>query len=515
MAFGDRQLDRMVAVGTVGPESARLWVRSPRPGRHEVRLWRRHARGAPARVRFAISADNRTDNTAGVVLNRRTLGAPVLEPATGYRFEVVRLPRTVVGRGRFETAPASPDETPERFSVALMSCHQPFDSGGALSSRHMRLWSVLDRALRERDVKLVLMGGDQVYSDAPSEFSLFDEHYFESTGSAHPSIFDCGAEEIRRHYQGRYRTFWSMLALQRLYAHYPTYPILDDHEIVDDWGCEPDHERPAFRRLARGARHAYFDYQASRIRNRTAGLPRSFHYGFAWGSLAVFVMDLRSERRVGSRINRLYGADQLRDLQRFLRAHADRRAVLIVTSVPVVHLPSWISDLGGFLAGSKVDFPDHWSYERNTSARDGLLRVIHRHQVRHPEQRVALVGGDVHIGCGFAIRWRGAGLPPLYQLTSSAVSNRLQSVKARIASLGPTKVSKLQVTRGGPNLTADVRLLPAAGTRYRRNPFTGLNVGILELRDRGDHTTLRYELLGYDRRDGETVPVTKFASPEL
>ncbi|MBI5482068.1 MAG: hypothetical protein HY906_24650, partial [Deltaproteobacteria bacterium] len=57
--------------------------------------------------------------------------------------------------GSFETAPADHSETPDPFSFAFMSCHQPFNSpDGTLSERAMRMLRLAPAVLRRHDAGL-------------------------------------------------------------------------------------------------------------------------------------------------------------------------------------------------------------------------------------------------------------------------------------------------------------------------------------------------------------------------
>jgi hypothetical protein len=47
-----------------------------------------------------------------------------------------------------------------------------------------------------------------------------------------------------------------------------------------------------------------------------------------------------------------------------------------------------------------------------------------------------------------------------------------------------------------------------------RNPYSALNVGVVEVNDRGTHSTVRFKLVGQDPRQPER-PVTVFDSGEL
>jgi len=492
--FGSMKVRNMVAVGRTTANTVRLWMRSEKPGDHDLEVTPESGPGRMNSARVTIPADNQTDNTLAFDYPGDLPRQDPLRPLQGYQFRILRTAdREVVGRGRFETAPADQSQTPERFSLAVMSCHQPFNSDGELSERSMRMLRLAPGVLEENRVKFILLCGDQIYSDVPENFSLLNPHYFSTKvqeGRNH--ILECSPEEVRRAYQDRYRIFWNMDEWQHLLAHYPCYPILDDHEIRDDWGSNPAHSGPGYRNFFQGAIGAYHDYQGS-LTLPPAGMPRSFHYSFHYGSTAVFVMDIRSQRKAGRR-NQLYDQAQYRDFEAFLQENEDKRVLLIVTSVPMVHLPSWLTDAGAALVGDQIDFPDHWSYKKNLPARDRILGLVHVHQKAHPDQRVVIISGDVHIGCVFAIQWKGTGGPRLYQFTSSAVSNRLKKLEAYFSQIPPQLVTSLSL-KGGPE--AEVSLLGSVHESRAENPFGGLNLGLIEIADAGGHSTVNLKLMGY------------------
>ncbi len=511
--FEQTQLINMVAVGTVTSKSVRLWMRSDRPGKYTVEIdpW---AENAPTiRRSTTIPNDRAVDFTHSVEYPRDFPGATPLSPSSRYNYRIVReADGSPIGAGRFATCPASDDKTPDAYAVAVMSCHQPFNTDGTISERSMRMLRLVPEVLRGYNAKFVITCGDQIYADAPADFSLLNPHYAQKLHPEKHSILEWSAEEVRRAYQERYRIFWRMNEVRHMYANYPCYPILDDHEIADDWGSIRAHGQRQFTNLGKGAREAYFDYQGSRVAARSSRLPPSFHYAFGYGSLAAFVWDIRSQRLAGERENRLYSDRQFADFDRFLNRNGHKRVLLVVTSVPVVHLPSWLADVGASLVGNDIDFPDHWSYRKNVPARDRLLTRLHRHQEAHPKQRVVLVSGDVHVGCAFVIHWRGGKKAKLYQLTSSAVSNRMKKSDTYFSKIPTHLVSKLECNDGSPS--AKVDLLKAAEGSGDNNPFGGLNIGIIGIRDRGDHSTVQLKLIGYPKSD-KLKPDTIFGSGEL
>lgn len=500
--FGSVQVRNMVAVGTVTPTSARLWFRTDLAGEHRVDVF--DAGPAPIQSKkVVVAAQNANDNTCVVDFAG-------LSPAHRYSYRVERTADgTPLGSGVFQTFPSNAAGTPERFSLAFWSCHQPFNTpDGDLSERAMRMLRLAPSVLEQHDAKFVLMCGDQIYADNPGTYSLFDPHY--TNTKVHPgqgSILEWPASDVRRAYQQHYRTYYAMPELRRIYANYPCLPILDDHELVDDWGSDPAHMTPKWANLREGAMAAYYDYQGSRIVYPGDTRPPSFYYAFDYGSVGLFVLDIRSQRDITQ--GRLYGQEQLDQLKTFLASHtqSSHDVVLIVASVPVMHLPDWLTNVGAAIVGGRIDFPDHWSYTKNVGDRDRFLKVLHDHQVANPRQRMAILSGDVHVGVGFAIHWLGDNKPILYQFTSSAITNRLKRTEVYFSKLGPGLMRDIECDWGGKAKACLLGTNGGALSPPANNPFGGLNIGIVEIRKRGDHSTLRFKLVGYepDREDQQSV----------
>ncbi len=501
----------MVAVGAVQSNGVRLWFRSERAGKYRVDLKRIGTPSWTETVYIDVPKKNTSDNTASFHYPNDFPDKAALESLARYSYRVTRVTgKVVLGQGSFETAPKNDDETPDDFSFGIMSCHQPFNDDGSLSKRRCIVAKLTAKAFKKHGTKFVLATGDQMYADSPGEFSLNDVHYFQNdVMPVEGGLLEASAEQVRQAYQERYRQFWSMPKFQKIYQDNPCYPMLDDHELLDDWGSLKKHQSMAYANIRSGARAAYADYQDSRVGPRKTRLPASFHYRFDYGRLAGFVMDLRSERKAGNVRNTIYSAAQFSELRKFLSSSRDKHVVVIVASVPVVHIPSWLATAGATMAGGSVDFQDHWSFNKNLGARNRLLKLLHKHHEARPEQRVILVGGDTHIAAAFAIHWKGGNKPTMYQFTSSAMSNRLSGLSYWLSKEGPRSVKGLDTGEGGPK--ARVHLIKGD---VANNPYGGLNVGVVRVRNRGAHSTVRFEILGYkDKKDKELSTV--FDSGEL
>jgi alkaline phosphatase D len=514
--FANHMVKNMVGVGRTNPRSVQIWMRTEIPGVHELQIKR--GSGGARSVRITIRDGQDGDNTA--VITYPEPAGPPLDPLTRYQYSIIRTgDGKLVGKGSFETPPIQDSDTPKKVVIGLWSCHQPFTERGTISLDAARMLRVLPKILQDNDVKFILPCGDQMYADSPGIFSLFKNPYLirhavpRLKNLKEADILKCTDKEVRRLYGLRYRMFWSMPAIREMYANYPSYPMLDDHEIKDNWGNDPKHSEDIYKNVKKGALDAYRDYQASSVLAQRPALgmrkqPGSFHYDFSYGNIGVFVMDIRSQRyNLPPRGRQMFSPAQFDDLQLFLRNNSRKKVLLIVSSVPVVFVPGGLADVG---AKHKPDtFFDHWSHSSNRPARDKLLSLLHAHQQAHPNQRVALACGDVHIGNAYSIHWRGGNKPRLYQFTSSALTARESRMDYRYITAGQeiatwTTVDCPPTPFGGP-CSGRIDHLPGG-----KNPFIGPNIGLIEIQRDGDVSNLKFKLMGYHPK--EDRPVTYFES---
>ncbi len=506
--FEHEALTDIVGVGAVGPSAARIWVRSEKPGTIQVDWWNADDPAVCGSERMVIEPGNPSDNTGVVDIRSHSEDEPLLTPLTRYRFIAVRSDdQKRLGEGSFVTAPAGPDDTPERFAFALMSCNQPFDKDGAVTQEARQMLTAIGKTLVQHDARFVYMVGDQIYSDYPTGLSLFNDDYFrEVTGTDSPSILDCPAEEIRRLYHERYRLFWNLPGWRDIFSNYPCYMVLDDHDIVDNWGSDPDHENAEWQRVREGAVRAYFDYQASRVLPVTSDIPQDFHYSVTYGHSAFFIMDLRTSRRAGGEAQ-LYFQEQVDDLEAFFQRNADRKVLFLAISVPVIHVPRKVARIGALLPAWGEDFSDRWSSPAHVRDRDRLLKLIEAHQRAHPEQEIVILSGDIHIGCVHRIQWQPDG-PDLFQIISSGVTHGTPRM-VQAASKALIRLQASVRTRDG-SCEAKVRLLPGEG-KPRKNPYGGLNMGIVEVQTPKPHGRPQVRFLLYGHEGDE--PVCVYRSP--
>lgn len=195
-----------------------------------------------------------------------------LPPSSAWREDLESLdPR--LSRARFRTFPAE-DVSPGRLSFLLGSCRYP---GLLWKVRHSdRIFGPMaDLANAPEDgPRFVLMVGDQIYAD------MFNRR------------LPFGRADTYQEFRERYLTAFGSPNIRRLMQRLPTYMILDDHEIEDNWS-QDRMRRSARYQLFTIAIDAYLSYQWSHG-PRTWG--KRLYYRFDCGGYPFFVLDTRTQR---------------------------------------------------------------------------------------------------------------------------------------------------------------------------------------------------------------------------
>lgn len=261
--------------------------------------------------------------------------------------------------GSFRTAIASARAPRE---IVFGSCRYLLRTflGSVFDSRGDKTFRSIREQIDDGDeIHQLLMVGDQIYAD--------DMNFF---------LPDTTIEK----FYGRYRDAFGQKHLKSVMRHVPTYMILDDHEIEDNWPARASSQD--MQKLFPVAMHAYQAYQMSHgpcigVRNgRLMNPPSHYWYTHTDGCCDQFVTDCRTERNLESSSREMLGREQISALKSWL-ADGSGRAKLIVTSVPF--------------------FPDH--REGNTDKwsgfpeqRNDLLGFIEEHQIK----KVVFLSGDIH-----------------------------------------------------------------------------------------------------------------------
>ncbi|MCA8971206.1 MAG: alkaline phosphatase D family protein, partial [Planctomycetes bacterium] len=276
-------LRNMLAIGRVANDRARVWICVDRPGPYELSWWLSDADRPKSSTHLLSIDDAGKDFTTTCLL-------PGLRADTDYGIELRDSFGVRIAHGRFRTSPDSwTHENGRPFSIAVMSCYQPFRADGTVDPMSERMLECAHAAMKKNDTRLALLLGDQLYSDAPAAESLFVDD----------SIFSLEREAVRERYQRRYRRFWNLPAWKRIQAEWPCYPVPDDHDVIDNFGSSAEHDGRKWKQVREGALAAFCDYQASRMGSEPRDMANGYHFEFEHGPVGGFAMDLRSCRQVG------------------------------------------------------------------------------------------------------------------------------------------------------------------------------------------------------------------------
>lgn len=168
---------------------------------------------------------------------------------------------------------------------------------------------------------LVLLG-DQIYADATA------------------NLLDTRGDDERL--AQMYRDAWGSPHARRLLASLPSYGVVDDHELGDNWAGSTD--QLADDRLLINGFEAALTYQwrwdhpgqhlPGLVGTKSAMRVRGFWRRFQIGHLPAYAMDTRTERmRAGQHASQMCSAEQLEDVKAWLLAHRTEPKVLCSGSV--------------------------------------------------------------------------------------------------------------------------------------------------------------------------------------
>lgn len=251
--------------------------------------------------------------------------------------------------------------TPRAYVVG--SCRYLRMTAGIPSAPHWgdRIFASISRLAQSANppISAMLMTGDQVYVD-DLNFIAPDREYKEILA--------------------KYRTALSQPHIAKLMSGMPTYMILDDHEIEDNW---PANKNSADEYLYKNALAAYELYQASHSpalelspNGQVSRHLERYWYQFGEGDIEWFVTDSRTRRNLAATDRRILDAEQEHALCNWL-IHSPARVKFVVTSVM-------------FYPDRKRLGDDAWKAFPEQRLR--LLETIRTHHIKN----VFFVSGDVH-----------------------------------------------------------------------------------------------------------------------
>ncbi|MCR9160005.1 MAG: alkaline phosphatase D family protein [Nannocystaceae bacterium] len=494
-AWMSSSLGDALAAGVPEHGAVRVWAHAARPGSARVRALADGKTIAEAPLEFAAESGC----TAAVTLPCRG------DTGGSIALQLIR-DGEICATARARVCPAPGTWANQRLSFAVTSCHQPFTDEGALHPASMSMLDAACTQVETDEVPFILLMGDQLYTDAPASRSLFDARYAKTLGV--DDILECSAARVREILHRRYARFAGAPGFARLLGSTATLPMPDDHEFIDNFGTHPDHATPRWRAFREGALAAYRDWQGARA--TLSELPgASLDYSFTWGPVAVYGLDVRSNRVTADGRTRPYTDEQLSNLRRFLEEHRRWPVLALMVSIPLVHASSAWTDAATSMLPKGSDVHERWSHESCVEARDRLLAAIVEHSAANAHQRVVLLGGDVHAGAAYEVDFAEDGVQ-LLQLTSSPLTNEEGWINAKAGELAARAVSTLDLADGRHAAVTRMRGLEPG---VDHNPFGGLNMGLVDIEtDARGVPTVGFRLVSHD---GEGQPKTVFATGPL
>lgn len=191
-------------------------------------------------------------------------------------------------------------------------------------------------------------------------------------------------EDYRRNYR---QAWFNDGDAAKFLANLPHYMILDDHEIWDGFGTEPDSKAERCRKPALGAYDEYVSARQPQPDQR-----ERLYYTFEHGNTGFFVLDTRTER--SPKDGKMISDEQLAELEKWLLGEAPCKPYelrFVVSSVPFVAQlrPPGLDANGERRPDEQAD---KWSGAAWQSQRERIIATIYEHAV----ERVVFLVGDMH-----------------------------------------------------------------------------------------------------------------------
>lgn len=248
-------------------------------------------------------------------------------------------------------------------SYIVGSCRYLRMTAGIASAPHLgdRIFASITQLAEQAipPISAMLMTGDQIYVDDLNRIAP-DREY----------------KEILN----KYRAAFSQPNISKLMAGTPTYMILDDHEIEDNW---PANKSKNDDYLYKNAIAAYELYQASHspahellTDGQISRQAEQYWYQFTEGDIEWFVTDSRTRRNLSADDRRILDEEQEQALLKWL-IHSPARVKFVVISVM-------------FYPDRKKLGDDAWKAFPEQRLR--LLETIRTQRIHN----VIFVSGDVH-----------------------------------------------------------------------------------------------------------------------
>lgn len=260
---------------------------------------------------------------------------------------------------------------------------------------------------------LLLMGGDQIYSDDMwRTVRSLDQWTDLDRPSRNKATFTTDMRrQVDSYFADLYIQRWSQPEPQAMLSSIPTIMMWDDHDIMDGWGSYPleVHTCPVYQGIFEIAKRYFrvFQWHCADQESHPCAIPgqTAFSLGFTGlGNLALLVPDLRSERQPALDAHtpdQIIAPASWNALYTWLDQANSHKHLLLMSSIPVAYLDlGKIERLLTLIPGQQSledDLRDHW---RSVPHLQERLRLIHRllDHAQAKSCRITILSGDVHVG---------------------------------------------------------------------------------------------------------------------
>lgn len=245
----------------------------------------------------------------------------------------------------------------ETDKFVLLSCNNPFQSGEVETESQFAMWKRLNKRIgTNKEIRLIIQGGDQVYNDQIEKRSLGLLQGKDKDSATRAEVTD----QIIWNYQ----RFYADLNYRRIMARIPSVAMLDDHDITDGWGGRDDSvdKNNEFKLNWK----AYFEltyaaFQALQAVKNPAPIYASAATTYLdIGDNRIFLMDYRAEKNSFKKM--LISPDHEEKVLDLIRS-TDKRIIFLSPVVPARINPEFEEGMGRFTK---------WAHEVNEHLKEKL-----------------------------------------------------------------------------------------------------------------------------------------------
>jgi cholesterol oxidase len=263
------------------------------------------------------------------------------------------------------------------ITFAVASCQYPSGllEGKVATASYERLSKRLDRKMEAERPQCLLLVGDQIYVDGTA--GLFDP--------------TAGFDRFVRPYEILHR----LDAVRDITRRLPTYMLLDDHEIADNWEPRFDDVRPDPIMLEGRRSYLKFERAAGPKPERPTGDSTDpMWYRYSVNGFPFFMADTRTERRTRSVEDverpRIMSKAQFTILRRWLQEQDPGRPKFVAS--PAMLLPRHLRAIqhGAPVSALRAD-----GWDGYPGSMYPLLAWIGANEIRN----VVFLSGDEHLAC--------------------------------------------------------------------------------------------------------------------